>query len=276
MAESRVRSSLPPDQLLVSELPRIEAVIDYVCRRHRCRPEVAEEFAAEVRLKLVADDYAVLRRFEGRANLKTYLTIVVQNFFRDYCNHLWGKWRASAEAIRLGPVARKLEELLRDGRGVDEACTILRLNEQVGLSPAELEAMAARLPPRQPRRFEGEESLRGVAAGEPTPEERAVAVESATARQRVAAALGRALAVLSPQDQVIVKLRFDQDFPFVDVARTLHLDPKGIYRQMERILKELRAALEREGVGLDEVAEALGLTPASSGPPRRRRAGSVH
>jgi RNA polymerase sigma factor (sigma-70 family) len=277
MAEPQPRPPLPPDQLLVAELPRIEAVIASVCRRHRCRPEIAEEFAAEVRLKLVADDYAVLRRFEGRADLKTYLTIVIQNFFRDYCDRLWGKWRPSAEAVRGGEVARRLEELLRDGYGVDEAGEILRVNHKVELSAAELEELAARLPPRPGRRFEGEESLQGVETREPDPERMAIVREQALAQQRLAAGLARAITVLPPLDRLVVKLRYERGFPFVDVARTLHLDPHGIYRHVERILRELRGALEREGITEQEVREALGLGGGTKrrGPGRPRRR-SVH
>ncbi len=267
---------MTPDQLLVSELPRIEAVIASVCRRHRCRPEEAEEFASEVKLKLVADNYAVLRKFEGRANLKTYLTIVVQNYFKDYCDHLWGKWRKSAEAKRLGPVAEKLEELLRDGYGFEEACQVLRTNHKVALSPAELTEMAGRLPPRRPRRFEGEESLVVLADGQPGPEERMVLAERSAAWRRLAGALKRAVEALSDLDRLIVRLDFEEDFSLADIARTLRLDDKGIYRQRTRILKELGAALRQQGVAPEEVAVALGISEVGAHRGGRPRPGSVH
>ena len=52
---------MSPEQIFLAELPRIERVIGATCRRHRLRAEEAEEFASTVRLKLIADDYAVLR-----------------------------------------------------------------------------------------------------------------------------------------------------------------------------------------------------------------------
>jgi RNA polymerase sigma factor (sigma-70 family) len=276
MAETLKRPVPQPAELLVSELPRIEAVIASVCRRHRCRPEEAEEFASEVKLKLVADNYAVLRKFEGRANLKTYLTIVVQNYFKDYCNHLWGKWRKSAEAKRLGPVAEKLEELFRDGFGFAEACEELRTSQKVELSPAKLAEMAGRLPPRLPRRFEGEESLAMLADGDPGPEERRVLAERSAAWQRLAGPLKKALGALSDRDRLIVRLDFEKDFSLADIARTLHLDEKGIYRQKTRILNELGAALRQLGVTEEEVATALGLRELGANRSGRRRRESVH
>jgi RNA polymerase sigma factor (sigma-70 family) len=269
-------ASVPPDQLFVSELPRIEAVIASVCRRHRCRAEEVEDFSGEVKLKLMADDYAVLRQFEGRASLKTFLTTVIQNYFKDYCDHRWGKWRHSAAAKRLGPVAEKLEELLRDGHGVEEAGTILRTNDKVELSAAELEEIAGQLPPRRPRRFVGEESLSGLADGEPGPEERMLCAERAPVWRRLAGALKRALGTLSDGDQVMVKLRFERDYSLADVARTLHLDEKRIYRQMTRALKELGAALTQQGVAPEDVATALGLRELGANRRGRRRPRSVH
>lgn len=273
---ARFPPPLPPDQLLAAELPRIEAVIAYVCRKGRCRPEDVEEFASRVKLKLVEDDYAVLRQFQGKASLKTYLTMVVTNLFRDFCNHLWGKWRSSAEAVRLGPVAEKLEELLRDGLSVDMAGEILRGNHHVELSPAQLAAMAARLPLRQPRRFVGEESLHEIADEELGPEERLLAKERELERHKVIAALTEAVAELPRQDRVIVKLRIEKGFRLADIARTLCLHEKGIYRDWQRIAGVLRAALERKGVARDTVGRALGLSEKDAPTGRTSRDGSVH
>lgn len=40
------------------------------------RPEDVEDLAADVLLQLVADNYAALRRFQGRSSLSTYLTVI--------------------------------------------------------------------------------------------------------------------------------------------------------------------------------------------------------
>lgn len=46
-------------------------------------PEDVEDVAAEVMLQLVANDYAVLRKFRGQSSLATYLTVVC----RRICSH---------------------------------------------------------------------------------------------------------------------------------------------------------------------------------------------
>ncbi len=151
----------PPEKLFLDNLKLIERVVAWACRTHYCRGEEAEDFAGQIKIKLVDNDYAVLRKYSGKSTLKTYLSAVVLNYFHDYRNHLWGKWRPSAEAVRLGEVAIKLEELVwRDSRTFDEACETLRINYKLDTPQAELDRIAARLPQKPPRRLVSEDELR--------------------------------------------------------------------------------------------------------------------
>ena len=72
-----------------------------------------------VKLRLVENDYAVLRAYEARSKFETFISIVVQRMALDFRIHMWGKWHASAEAKRLGPLAIRLEELLLRNVGGD-------------------------------------------------------------------------------------------------------------------------------------------------------------
>src|SRR4051812_17572740 len=120
------------EQFFLSQLPVVDKVTGHVCRRNHLRDADAEEFASEVKLHLIQNDYAVLRRFQQRSSLQTYLTVVVQRLFVNYRNRLWGRWRPSADASRLGPIAVQLERLIvRDGWSFEEAQEQLRINHQV-------------------------------------------------------------------------------------------------------------------------------------------------
>ena len=254
------RGSTPnctPEELYLSCLPRIEKVVDSVCRRHHCSEEHKDEFGAIVRVRLLEDEYLVLRKFQQKSTLETYLTTVVNRLFLDWRNHLWGKWRPSAEARRLGPVARKLEELARDGYTFEESFELLRTNHGVVLSRAELADLAARLPVRLPRKMEGEERLEALPAGEPGPDERILERERQEVRGRLWQALEHALATLPDEDRLILKMRYESDLQIVEIARALHLEAKPLYRRIERLGKDLRAALEREGIEGQMVAEVL-------------------
>ena len=88
------------ETLFLEKLPLVDRILAVTSRRNRLTKEEAEDFASVVKLKLIANDYEVLRAFAGRCSLAGYLTAVVQRAYIDHCNHLWGKWRPSAEAGR--------------------------------------------------------------------------------------------------------------------------------------------------------------------------------
>ena len=97
------------ERFLLENLGTVERVVAYVARRHRLSRDEANELSSAVKLKLVDHDYEVLRRYEGRSSLRTYLTAVVIRLFLDDRVARWGKWRPSAQAKRLGAVAVLLD-----------------------------------------------------------------------------------------------------------------------------------------------------------------------
>jgi DNA-directed RNA polymerase specialized sigma24 family protein len=95
--------ALSGEAIFLAQLALIDRVIAFVCRRNHLNATDAEDFASHARLRLMDDDYAVLRKFQGRSSLKTFLTITLQRMFYDYRIAAWGKWRPSAEAPRRTP-----------------------------------------------------------------------------------------------------------------------------------------------------------------------------
>src|SRR5256885_1727253 len=93
------------EQLLVENLPLLERIIEMICSRKGMDADEIEEFSAEVKFRLVNRDYAILKAFENRSSLRTYLAAVVSKLLLEYRNQRWGKWRDSANAQRLGPAA---------------------------------------------------------------------------------------------------------------------------------------------------------------------------
>jgi RNA polymerase sigma factor for flagellar operon FliA len=239
-----------PQDLFLAHLDLIERVVAFTCRRHHVGEADAEEFASVVKVKLIEDDYAVFRKFAGQSRLSTYLTTVVQRLFFDWLRAKKGRPRASAEARRLGTVAIQLERLLYwDGFSFDEACRLLRENQGVELSWRELEEMAGRLPPRAiERQHEGGERADELPGAMERPDEAALAREREEQAGRVVAVLEEALAGLGPEDRVILRMRFEDDFTVADIARGLHLDQKPLYRRIEGLKVQLRRELEARGL----------------------------
>ena len=236
----------------------IESVTRFVCHRQRVDPSQAEEFGSEVMLRLVENDYDILRRFQHRSSLRTYLTVVIQRMFLDYRNRLWGKWRPSAEAQRLGPVAIRLERLIaREGCGFDQACEVMRTNEGVTLTRAELEAIAVRLPIRTRRTVVTEDALDAMPQDQDSAGAGIAASDARAIGQQIRRALAPAVEAMSDQDRLILRLRFQEGLGVVDIARALHLDQRPLYRRFELLLRRLKDALETAGIDRDAARDAI-------------------
>jgi len=242
---------MDPRQQYVDNLGAINAIAESLCRRNGVRGADAEDFVADVRLKLLQDDCAVFRKYRGASSTTTFLTVVISNLFRDHRTRLWGKWRPSAEARRRGEVAVLLETALyRDGQSFDEACATLTRNGRFKVDRAELRRILSELPRRAPRHVEDSSSVEDL----PAPRGADDGVLDRERDERLAAAkaaLNRALAHLDPEDRLIIRMHFLEGISIADVARGLGLEQKPIYPRIRRLLERLCAALQKEGFGPD-------------------------
>lgn len=249
-------TAMPPEDFFLRHLPLIEEIIEFCCRRAHLKPEEAEDFGGRVKIRFIEDGYAVVRQFEGRSTPKTYFTIVIRRLLLDYQDSLWGKWRPCADASKLGPVALKLDQYInRDGYSFGEACQILRTNEKVEMSEAQLGELWAKIRPRLKRDKVGEDRLESEPSSEPGPYERLAQKEKAGVRRRVYGTLGRALDTLSSEDKLLVTMR--AEYSVADIARIWKTEQKPLYRRLEKIYKHLRKELERNGVRRSDIADIL-------------------
>jgi RNA polymerase sigma factor (sigma-70 family) len=253
------------EDLYLAHQAEIEDAIRRVCRRREMRPEDADEFASIVRLHLVESDYDALRQFQGRSRFTTYLRVIVERLALDYRVAQWGRWRPSARARHHGPAAVRLEQLVvRDGFAIPEA--VERVAGEVGgeIDRARLTALAERFAPRVRRSYVGEEVLEAAAITSPDAERLLIVAEEASRFARVAARLKAALEELTPEDRLLVTLRFEQGMKVADIARVNHLDQKRTYRTLEHVLERLREILEAEGVTAAVVGPMLADSDAAS------------
>jgi RNA polymerase sigma factor for flagellar operon FliA len=252
---------MDPSHLYVEHLDAINRIAESLCRRNGIRGADAEDFASEVRLKLLQDDYAVLRKHRGACSTTTFLTVVISNLFRDHRIKLWGKWRPSAEARRRGEAAVLLEAAVyRDGRTFEEACGVLEQHGRLNVRRDELRRLMTELPYRAPRR--GVDEAVDV-ADVPATDSADGSVLGDERDQRLQAAkqaLDRAVAQLDPEDRLIIRMHFFEGLSIADVARGLGVAQKPLYPRIKRILETLSGALGAEGIGAEYVEW---LTPAS-------------
>jgi RNA polymerase sigma factor (sigma-70 family) len=231
----------------------LEANIDLVQRlarvtsqRARLSPSETEDFLSDVHLKLVADDFAVLRSFRGNSRLTTFLLTVFQRLAFDFRNARWGRWRPSAEAERRGATALRLEELVyRDGLSFDEACGQV-WTEGESTARDRLYDILLRLPARaRPDRFVVPKVHEPIDPH--TPESRAAEAEAAARGRGLQATLRRVCEELGTEDRLALRLRFHGGLTVGTIARLLHVDEKRLYRRIDQLLVTVRRALEAEG-----------------------------
>jgi RNA polymerase sigma factor (sigma-70 family) len=241
--------SMHPNAVFETHLEAIERAIRFVCRDARLSGADAEDFASSVRLALLANDGAILRKYEGRSSFGSYITVVVRRLLVDQ-QRAEGRWYASAEARRGGEAALLLDQLLhRDHRTFDEAAAIV-MDRHPGATAAELRAIAAALPHRAPRprlvELNEDEDEQRFASGS-SAEERVVESDLARRSESISRVVSAAFEAMTPQDRVILRLRFGKEASIADIARALGLEQRPLYRHVETLLAELRRAIQQAG-----------------------------
>jgi len=233
----------------LEELNTIERAIRFACRRASFYDADAEDFGSYVKLKLIENDYDVIRRFEGRSTFWAFIGVVVQRLVLDYRIHLWGRWHASAEAKRIGEVAIGVESMiLRDGRSLDEALAPLQ-RRWPQLTRADIEGILGRLPRRNPRPFMA--SIDDVASAlhtdSSTVEDGAFVSDRLRLSLRLSDAIRRSLRRVPSEDRLLLRMRFEAGMTIAEISRALGVDQKPLYRRIKRGLLRLRTHLENHG-----------------------------
>ena len=257
----RVYSSRPspmqPAEVFRSNLTLIGRAIGRVVRRARLSDADAEDFESAVRLHILENDYAVLRAFEGRCSLETYITIVAQRFLANERIRAWGRWHESTAAKRMGEVAMLLERLVRrDGRTLDEALPLLR-DVEPNVTRADAEAMLAEIPERRTRpRAVDAADVELVSSDDA--QERVVSGEIRDDSARASRTMREALSSLSVEERMLVRMRFESNLAISEIARVTGAEQRPLYRQLERVLRKLRDALVAAGIDGRSAAALIG------------------
>jgi RNA polymerase sigma factor (sigma-70 family) len=248
-----------PETTYLQNLESIERIAAFVARRGHLNADDTGEFVQIVRVKLFEDDYSIIRKFESRSTFSTYLTTVILRLFHQWRVEMWGKWRPSAEAKRLGDKAITLERLItRDGFTFSEAVNTLTTRAGSLYTVGELEALYVRLPLRTPRpMLVSDEATHEIAAVDGDADDRVELRDRERDARCCAAALDAALAQLDAEDRLILKLRFCQGLKVPLIAKAVNIDQKKIYKRLDKLMAVLRRDLEAAGVKKEDVDKFL-------------------
>ena len=240
------------EALFLANLPAVERIVGILARRYGLSREDAEDFGSQVKLRLVENGYAVLAKFRGESSMTTYLSVVITMLMRELRVQRLGRWRPSAAAQRLGPVAVRLESLVyRSGHTLGEATQMVRTSGETALSEAEIAKLFSALPMRAPLRAveAGPEALSSAPAETTSNADAGVLREAEDElRRTTASALMRALEALPPEDRLMVRMHYWEGMSVADIARALATPQKPLYRRLDRAVADLKRRLEAAGI----------------------------
>lgn len=245
--------------LFESNLALIDRVIGGVCRRAGVFGADAEDFSSAVKLALIENDYAILRPFEGRSSLSTFLVVVVQRYLIDERTKRTGRWHSSREAERLGAAGVALERIVRrERRSIDEALPVL-LSIDPSLTRERVVEMEARLPERAPRphAVEVSDAEERFAADERA-DDRAIAADLERLSDRTGRVIRETLEALPLEDRMIVRFHFGQSISIADISGLLRLPQRPLYRRLESLMQRFRKALAGAGIDARDAAGLIG------------------
>jgi len=247
-----------PEKLFLEELETIERAIEFACRGRALR-ESADDFASYVKLKLIDNNYAIIRKHDRQSSFAAFISIVVQRLLLDYRIREWGKWRASAHAKRIGEPAITVELMLhRDGHTIDEALPAL-LRRWPELTRQQVEEIARALPQRgrRPRAVDLEDAADAVGSDASSVTDAAFEADRLDLSRRIAAVVRIFIDTLDDYDRLAFRLRFETGLTVVQISRTLRIEQKPLYRRIKRMLAALRKRLEESGISADDADDVL-------------------
>ncbi|MEO8677903.1 MAG: sigma-70 family RNA polymerase sigma factor [Vicinamibacterales bacterium] len=246
------------ERLFLRHLDLIDQIVRTTGRRRHLSPAEQEDLSGFVRLRLIENNYAALRKFQNRSTFWTYLASVIERLSMDFCIERWGRWRPSAMAERLGPDAVLLERLVhRDSHSFEEALELAHNQHHVSLSESQLRKLWETLPVRTRQTRVPEEAAAEVASSD-TAE---VNVEEAAHREelrRIERILTEAIARCTDHERMLLALRFDQGLKIAEIAAAIGGSPPTLHRHLAKVLGDLRAALQSAGVNAGDMSRLLG------------------
>jgi RNA polymerase sigma factor (sigma-70 family) len=256
--------STEPRLWLEQHLSLVQHVVHQVARRRKLPHADVDELVSLVCERLVRDDYRALRAFRGQSRIGTYLTVLACRVLLDWQVALWGKWRPSARARRLGPAAIALERLVvRNGEPLASAlAAVTAAGTGAALSEESAWGLVSR-PGCNRRTFVAMDGLDLPAPTREDPCWLMLEGQRAQSKHRVMRRLAEAVDRLPAADRRLVQMRHREGLHVSQMADRLGTDRKQLYRRFERIHRTLRAWLETRGVSRVDATEALADAPPS-------------
>jgi len=236
---------------LVAPKGALHGVVAALARMNQLSAGEAEALNADVRRRVAANDFQLLRELYGSSSLLTALLVVVQRCATAHREELWTHWRADAAAAGHGDLAGTLERLVYDeALSFEEALEITMAGHGT-----EERARAAALWEKRPWRGATRPILdlkwERLETG-PPPE---TFLREPTDLERH---LSAALHTLAPEDWLLLHQRFAGRLPIEAIGRVRQSASSGdVAQQLDVALAQLARELARAGIDVPDLEAAL-------------------
>ncbi len=232
----------------------------------------ADELFIELLEHLEESDYMRLRQFEGRANIRTYISVIISNLIVDLVRTKRGRGRERERAREFGETGERLYDLLvRRSYTTAEACEAFITSFGTDLSFSELASIAEKIRgcPRSSQKLViGDVPRR---KGDPAPfvddtgeiiitDHRHNPEEEVLSRERdemVKTVLSEVSGLLNGEEKFIFRMKFPfnkDELPKknADIAGIVGVSEKAVEKRVTKILSKMRELILSRGLSLDD------------------------
>lgn len=238
-----------PQQLFEQHLDEIRRLAFQMAQRSGFSYEDSEDFVSALLIKLIENQYRVIAEYNGQGKFQAYISVVAGRYLSDYRDKVWGKYRPSREAQRLGEDGVALERLtVRDGYSRDVAIMLLAQGGSDAPKEKHLFNLYGLLPNRYRRTFVATDILDYQPDRSLSPED---FLESKDDQDRLRGAwqvVAEAMAEFEPKDRLLIRWVYVDRLKISQIAKQENVLPRKLYSRLERLLAKLRKALQQKGL----------------------------
>jgi RNA polymerase sigma factor (sigma-70 family) len=214
----------------------------------------ADTLFNEVLDRLTSNSYKVLREFENRSKLTTFLTTVITHLIIDIKRKNEGRNRAKDRAKAMGPVGEKLYDLvLIKGYPVEEAFDFVNRTDGITETLEEIETMVEKIRGRQTSHPQP-----GTGVEKRTPEVNLGKKQRTELNKKV---LNEVLSELNNEERFIIRMRFplsDDEEPknLSEIAKILRITEKAVDSRIRRVLTKFKEKMLKYGLSIEDFVDA--------------------
>jgi RNA polymerase sigma factor (sigma-70 family) len=221
---------------------------------------------------LAKNNYQVLRKFQHKSRLSTYLTAIIANQAVDMIRKKRGRSREKERAEKYGRLGEQIiQKIVVEGMSAHEAYKNLKAAGILEKTEPEFESIVAdirgkRIPPGdwidlsdnpvvKPafQNFETGEIVLTDSANNPEKQ-----VLGDIQRQQLEKILREILNSLSGEDKLILRMKYpfshSQDPEKIEsISRLMGISQKAVYKRINRILRKCRSELKKRGISFHDL-----------------------